>query len=490
MRLNLTSAVIRSLFVILFYLPVHLLAQDDADSTLVDSTLTDSSGVIEEATSPFPFYFVALSEEEAQAAYDGINTNGLINDVTQVPNNREIDDSRVSDPHNMLTTAGIDTLNRIMQMVEEETGFQMAVVCLNSIGDNDPHMFATDLFNHWGIGEEGKDNGLLVMVVNDVHKVSTITGRGTEAVITDAETTEIHEKEMIPFFKKNDYTTGVIRGVQVLAEVLYGVPPYYLDYSYDYDSDYSSDYDYDYSSYDSYYDDLPWYKRGLWGLYFMLIIMLTAVYVIVLIVAMLNKNLHRRYHILKSFTLLLWPIAFPVPFLLLYFLNKKLMDKWRNTERFSEKTGQFMIKLSESEDDQHLEKGQISEELVKSIDYDVWITQDGSDVLILKYTRWFTKYRKCPKCKFKTYYKEYDRTISAATYTSSGTGERKYSCTNCGHSKVTRYTIPRKQQSSSSGSSGSSWSSGSSGGYSSGSSSSGSSWGGGSSRGGGSTSGW
>ena len=163
------------------------------------------------------------------------------------------------------------------------------------------------------------------------------------------------------------------------------------------------------------------------------------------------------------------------------------MNKWRNTERFSEKTGEFMIKLSETDDDAHLQKGQISEETVKSIDYDVWITADGSDVLILAYKKWFSKYRKCPKCKFKTYYKEYDRTITAATYSSSGTGERKYSCVNCGHSKVTRYTIPRKQKSSSGGGSYGGGSSYSSGGYSSGSSSS---WGGGSSRGGGSTGGW
>jgi uncharacterized protein len=481
---QLTKAV---LFLLL--LPFQLIAQEE---DLNDTTTIDSIQVVEEEpSSPFTGYFEPLSEQEAEAAFDGINTGGVIDKVENVPNNREVNDSRVSDPHNMLTAAGIDTLNRIMKMVEEETGFEMAVVCLNSIGDNDPHFFATDLFNYWGIGEKGKDNGLLVMVVHELRKVSTITGRGTEAIITDAETSEIHDNEMIPFFKKNDYTTGIIRGVQVIAEVLYGVPPDYLNYTYEYDdTDYSSS-DSGYDDYDySYYDNYPWYRRGLWGLYFSVLIIILIVYVIVLIAALITRNLHKRYHILKTFTLLVWPIIFPVPFLLLYFLNKKLMEKWRNTERFSSKTGEFMIKLCENEEDQHLEKGQISEELVKSIDYDVWITVDGSDVLVLRYKRWFSKYRKCPKCRYKTYYKEYDRVISAATYSSSGTGERKYSCTNCGHSKVKRYTIPRKQRSSSTSSSGSSWSSGSSGSSWGGSSSSGSSWGGGSSRGGGSTSGW
>jgi uncharacterized protein len=485
MKRNPISAVIKKLLFLVFLSPSILLAQDEE---LLDTLSSDSTRIEEEqveATSPFNFYFEALSISEAEANYDAINTNGLIDDCTQVPDSRSVDDSRVSDPHSMLSASGIDTLNRIMKMVEEETGFEMAVVCLNSIGDNDPHTYATDLFNHWGIGEAGSDNGLLIMVINDVHKVSIITGRGTESVLTDAETAEIRENEMIPFFKQNDYVTGVVRGVQVIAEVFYGVPPSYLDYSYDYEeTDYSYDYDYD----DDYsYDYGPWYQRGLWGLYFMILAGAGALYILFLIIALLTRNLHKRYHVLKFFTLLIWPILFPVPFLILYFINKKLMQRWRNTERFSKVTGEFMIKLDESADDKHLEKGQVSEEKIKSIDYDVWITQDGSDVLVLKYKRWFSKYRKCPRCRYKTYYKEYDRTISSATYTSSGTGERKYSCTNCGHSKVTRYTIPRKTKSSSS-SGGSSYGGGSS--YSSGSSSSGSSWGGGSSRGGGSTGGW
>ena len=101
------------------------------------------------------------------------------------------------------------------------------------------------------------------------------------------------------------------------------------------------------------------------------------------------------------------------------------------------------------------------------------------------------KYRKCPKCKRITYTKDYDRVITSATYSSSGTGERKYSCKNCNHVKITRYTIPRKTKSSSGGGgySGGGYSGGSS--YSSSSSSSGgSSWGGGSSGGGGGGSSW
>ena len=79
------------------------------------------------------------------------------------------------------------------------------------------------------------------------------------------------------------------------------------------------------------------------------------------------------------------------------------MDRWRNTIRVSKKNGMLMHKLNEDEDNEFLSKGQVTEEQVKSIDYDVWVTDDQSDILILAYKRWFTKYRKCTSCKAKTY---------------------------------------------------------------------------------------
>lgn len=137
-----------------------------------------------------------------------------------------------------------------------------------------------------------------------------------------------------------------------------------------------------------------------------------------------------------------------------------------------------MRRMSEHQDDEYLEKGMISEELVNSIDYDVWIGEDEKDVLILPFIKWFSGFSKCPKCSFKTYYLVYNKTIVQPTYHSEGSGQSKYECKNCNHKKVVNYSISRIQESSSGGS------------FSGGSSSSGGSWGGGSSSGGGAGSSW
>ena len=116
------------------------------------------------------------------------------------------------------------------------------------------------------------------------------------------------------------------------------------------------------------------YEKGIGGFYALICIVLTCIYLLVLGICFLIKNLHKRYHILKFFTILIIPILFPIPFLILYFVNKYLMNRWRDTERISQKTGLYMYKLDEQSDDQHLKSGQITEETIKSIDYDVWVT--------------------------------------------------------------------------------------------------------------------
>jgi len=478
--LNMKSSLISTVKSVLFLTGIILsqvaLAQDD--SLVVDTTLT----------SPFEEYFAGISAERAQENYENINTSGVISDYHNVPDPRTgiVDYSQVSDPHNMLSDWAIDTLDEMMKLVEEETGYQMAVVCLNSIDGQNPNMFGTDLFNHWGIGEAGKDNGFLMLVINDVHRVEFINGRGTEIILTDLQGEDIRQNEMIPHFRQNDYVTGIIRGVQAVGDVFYGQPTDYALQNDPYANEvhYEDDYDFDFTnSYDRDYGGSFWDNEFI-RVYGTIALSLGAISLVFFLISFLIKDLHKRYHFLKFFTLLFFPIVFPVPFLVLFFLYRWMMNRWRDTERFSEKTGTFMFKLDEESDDEYLKKGQVTEEVIKSIDYDVWITDDKSDILILAYKRWISKYRKCPSCSHKTYYKEYDRTITPATYSSSGTGERKYSCKNCGHSKVSRYTIPRKTKSSSSSSSGG-YSSGSS--YSSGG---GSSWGGGSSGGGGGGSSW
>ena len=62
--------------------------------------------------------------------------------------------------------------------------------------------------------------------------------------------------------------------------------------------------------------------------------------------------------------------------------------------------------LTEEEEDVYLDEGMRAEEDVFSVDYDVWVTEKGDDILILKYKKLLSKYSKCPKCNSDSLVKE------------------------------------------------------------------------------------
>lgn len=167
-------------------------------------------------------------------------------------------------------------------------------------------------------------------------------------------------------------------------------------------------------------------------------------------------------------------ILFPLPFLFLFFQFLSRKKFFRNHPRDCKNCNNPLVKLGEKDDDLHLEKKQIFEEELGSVDYDVWLCNNCQSNEVLRYVNRFSKYKACPSCKTQALYTASRRTIESATYESSGKGEQTDKCKFCNHVKISYYTIPKKTRSSS----------GSGGGGGGGS------WGGGSSGGGGSSSSW
>lgn len=429
-------------------------------------------------------YNSGLSQSEIDAYYNQIDTKGQITSINEVPNVKVEENKNICDPHSMLPPFAEDRLQGVINELFVTKDYGLMVVCLNSIGTEDPRTWGTSLFNLWHLGDRETENGLLILVINDQNAVEFITGRGMETVLTDAESYKIQQEKMIPSFKNHDYATGVIRGVEAVIDVLNGKQVIYDS------NDSASENQPNYLTQNDYVSP-PFYLNPFFLFYAWFCGLLTLAFLICLIVAISTKDLHKRYRIMKFWTLKIFYFITPIPFGLLVYLTRKTQDKWRNMERIGFKSGDLLHKLNDQEEDKYLTNGQLTEEVVKSIDYDVWINLAGDDIVILPYHNWFTPFNKCEKCGFKTYFKVYDRVITAATYTSAGSGEKKYECKNCKHTKLIPYTIARKQKSSSGGYysrggsfGGGGFSSGGGGGFSGGS------FGGGSSRGGGAGSRW
>ncbi len=109
----------------------------------------------------------------------------------------------------------------------QRTSTQIAIVTIKTLSGYDKADFAIKLSEQWGIGQKGKNNGILILVkpkmANERGEVFVAVGYGLEAVVPDAVARQaLLGAELIPAFKQNDYFTGLDRSTDVLISLTAG----------------------------------------------------------------------------------------------------------------------------------------------------------------------------------------------------------------------------------------------------------------------------
>lgn len=110
------------------------------------------------------------------------------------------------------------TLGQNMQV----TGNEITVAIIKSLGGDTVDNFAEKLFKEWGVGDKDKDNGALLLVAIDDHKLRIEVGYGLEPVLTDAISSQIIRNVITPKFKQGDYYGGISDGVTQIISVTKG----------------------------------------------------------------------------------------------------------------------------------------------------------------------------------------------------------------------------------------------------------------------------
>ncbi len=113
-------------------------------------------------------------------------------------------------------------LNNKLMAYQDSTSNQIFIVIMKDHGDVPVDMMATEIGAKWGVGQKGKDNGLIILLYPYERKVSIQTGYGLEQYIPDAIAKRIIENEMIPEFKQNKYFEGLNKGTDVIIGLLSG----------------------------------------------------------------------------------------------------------------------------------------------------------------------------------------------------------------------------------------------------------------------------
>ena len=126
----------------------------------------------------------------------------------------------VSNPDNIINPQDKAAINQEARQLQEQLGVEVAIVAVNSIGENDAREFATDLFQHWGIGHKDKDNGLLILLVLKQRTIVFETGYGLEGVLPDAICYRLQQRYMVPDFKTDNFSAGMRKGMAAISEYL------------------------------------------------------------------------------------------------------------------------------------------------------------------------------------------------------------------------------------------------------------------------------
>jgi len=129
-------------------------------------------------------------------------------------------DFYVSNPNAILSSATVDQLNRLSTEIEKASGAEYAVVVVDDFEGYDVFEFALKLFNTWGIGKHGQNNGLLLFIAKDRREYRFISGYGMEAVFPDVYLHRIGEKYLVPHFKEGDYNRGVLEASTTIQQAL------------------------------------------------------------------------------------------------------------------------------------------------------------------------------------------------------------------------------------------------------------------------------
>ncbi len=129
----------------------------------------------------------------------------------------------VNDYAGVLTSSQIVALENEAVAFDNKTSTQIAIVTIKSLEGRDIAGYSQELAETWGIGQQGKDNGILILIAVIDHKTRIHTGRGITGYASASRLgVELEEKEMNPHFKKGDFYTGLSNGLTQLEKLLDG----------------------------------------------------------------------------------------------------------------------------------------------------------------------------------------------------------------------------------------------------------------------------
>jgi uncharacterized protein len=131
-------------------------------------------------------------------------------------------ESWVNDYAGVFSSGEQSALDQKLNEFEYRNSTQIFVITLDNNGGYPASMLAPMIGEQWGVGQQGKDNGIIMLVDMQDQDIFIATGYGNEEYVTDVLAGRIVDHEILPNFKNGDYYAGVDAAVEVLISLMEG----------------------------------------------------------------------------------------------------------------------------------------------------------------------------------------------------------------------------------------------------------------------------
>ena len=130
---------------------------------------------------------------------------------------------RIVDNAQILSPAAETKLDGQLAALEQKTGRQLVVATLPSLQGYEIEDYGYQLLRTWAIGRKGENDGVILIVAPTEKSVRIEVGYGLEPVLTDALSSLIIQRAILPAFREGRFEAGVVAGTGAVVQQL-GLP--------------------------------------------------------------------------------------------------------------------------------------------------------------------------------------------------------------------------------------------------------------------------
>lgn len=115
----------------------------------------------------------------------------------------------INDFAGILTAPAKSTLTQLSNNVYNKTGVALVLATFPSLEGDEIDGITNRLYENWGIGTKGKDEGVLVLLAMEERKIRIETGYGVEGYITDLKASQIRIGATDQYLSNNQFDKGI-----------------------------------------------------------------------------------------------------------------------------------------------------------------------------------------------------------------------------------------------------------------------------------------